>query len=197
MARSVMGMIEEFGRRVEESAGPDVRRRVMSGSARVASGIEPTSLWVKGAVERLERLAGERTAVTVMEACGVACARVNHGVIARAKARRSRHASEEAFLAAEARDPQDGTWLERDGDVLYQTYTPQTFTNPARCYCALMSDLPPDETVPGIYCHCSKAFVRSYWEEVLGRPVQVEILKSAVSGSSVCRFRITPGAAAG
>jgi hypothetical protein len=197
MTTSVRGMIEEFGRRVEESAGPDVRRQVMTGSARVTSGLEPTSLWVKGAVERLERLAGERTAVTVMEACGVNCARINHGVVARAKARRSRHADEEAFLAAEARHPQRGTRLERHGDILYQTYTPRTYTYPMRCYCALLSDLPPSETVPRAYCHCSKAFVRSYWEEVLGRPVKVEILESAVGGSAVCRFRITPESAAG
>jgi hypothetical protein len=197
MAKSVVGIIEEFGRRVEESAGPAVRRQVMTGRARATSGLEPTSLWVKGALQRLERLAGEGTAITVMEACGANCARVNHGFIARAKARRSKHASEEAFLAAEARKSQRGTRLERDGDVLYQTYTPQTYAHPMRCYCALLSDLPPDESVPRAYCHCSKAFVRTYWEEVLGRPVTVEILKSAVGGSDVCQFRITPRSAAG
>ncbi|MCG6989299.1 MAG: DUF6144 family protein [Gemmatimonadetes bacterium] len=197
MATSVMSMIEEFGRQVEESAGPAVRQQVMRGSARATSGLEPTSLWVRGAVERLERLAGEQTAIAVMEACGANCARVNHGLIARAKARRARHASEEAFLAAEADDPEGGTRLEQDGHVLYQTYTPRTYTQNMRCYCALLSDLPPDVALPGTYCHCSKAFVRTFWEEVLERPVTVELLQSAVSGSDVCRFRITPRSTAG
>jgi hypothetical protein len=41
------------------------------------------------------------------------------------------------------------------------------------------------------YCHCSKAFVRTLWEAVMGRPVSIELLESAVSGSGECRFRIT------
>ena len=40
------------------------------------------------------------------------------------------------------------------------------------------------------YCHCSKAFVRTLWEAVLGRPVAVELVSSALSGASECEFEI-------
>ena len=61
-----------------------------------------------------------------------------------------------------------------------------------RCYCALVKDLPAGEAISQTYCHCSKAFVKTLWEAVLGKPVSVDLLESAVSGASDCRFRITP-----
>jgi len=60
-----------------------------------------------------------------------------------------------------------------------------------RCYCALIKDLPEGETISQTYCLCSKAFVQTLRETAIDRPVTVEILESAVSGASECRFRIT------
>ena len=194
MGKSTEGMIAEFGRQVEDVAGPAVSERVMAGSKGISThtSAEQTSLWVRDAIDRLDGLVADQTAVKIMETCGANCARVNSGVIERAKKRRSKHASEDAFLAAEMLNPQAGTRLERDGPVLYQTYTPQAFTRPMRCYCALLRGLPENETVSQTYCHCSKAFVKTFWEQALGRPVRVELLESAVSGSNVCKFKITP-----
>jgi hypothetical protein len=194
MGKSTVEMIAEFSRQVEDSAGPEIRAQVMAGSEDLTArtSAEETSLWVRDAIGRLDRLVAEQTAVKIMETCGANCARVNSGLIERAKKRRSKHANEEAFLEAERRKPQAGTRLEREGAVLYQTYTPQAFTRPMRCYCALLRALPENETVSQTYCHCSKAFVKTFWEEALGRLVRVEILESAVSGSNVCKFKITP-----
>jgi hypothetical protein len=44
----------------------------------------------------------------------------------------------------------------------------------------------------GTHCGRSVGFVRTAWEAVLGLPVDVALLSSAISGSSECRFRITP-----
>lgn len=194
MGKSTLEMIAEFGRQVEDFAGLEVREQVMADSEDLTArtSAEETSLWVRDAINRLDMLVADQTAVKIMETCGANCARVNHGVIERAKKRRSKHASEEAFLEAERRKPQAGTRLEQEGAVLYQTYTPQAFTRPMRCYCALLRALPENETVSQTYCHCSRAFVKTFWEEALGRPVRVEILESAVSGSNVCKFKITP-----
>jgi hypothetical protein len=194
MGKSTLEMIAEFGRQVEDYAGQEVGEQVMAGSEALnaRTGAEQTSLWVRDAISRLDSLVDEQTAIKIMEACGANCARVNCGVIERAKKRRSKHASEEAFLEAERRKPQAGTRLEQEGAVLYQTYTPQAFTRPMRCYCALLRALPENETASQTYCHCSRAFVKTFWEEALGRPVRVEILESAVSGSNMCKFKITP-----
>jgi hypothetical protein len=192
MGKSILGMIEEFGGQVEAHAGPEVADRVMQGADQITakSRSETVSLWVKGAIERLDALAPETTCRGIMEACGRNCSRVNHAVVERSKARRDRFVSEDEFLEAEIRKPPTGTRLERVGNVLYQIYAPQFYTHPMRCYCALLRGLPENQRVSQTYCQCSKAFVQALWQEVLGRPVTVELLESAVTGSSQCRFKI-------
>jgi hypothetical protein len=194
MSKAVVGMIEELGGQVEAITDRRIREQVLAG----AEGITPktngaeVAQWAKGAVDRLDALVPPEAAVQIMENCGVNCATKNSGVLDRAVARRRKHADEEAFLAAEIKKPMAGTRLEREGDSLIQVYTPQAFSRPMRCYCALVQDLPAGETMSQTYCHCSKAFVRTVWEAVLGRPVRVELLESAISGASECKFRITP-----
>ncbi len=193
MAKSALGMIEQFGHEVDVVVGKNVQQQVMAGMDGLTKKSKPdvVAVWMRDAVERLDALAEESDRVTVMENCGANCAHVNGGVIERGKTRRAKHASEEAFLAAEIRKPQAGSRLERDGNILYQIYTPAGFSRPMRCYCGLMRGLPEGTQVSPTYCHCSKAFVRTYWSHVLGRPVQVDVLETAISGSTECRFKIT------
>jgi len=83
-----------------------------------------------------------------------------------------------------------GTRLERQGNIVYQFYTPQSYTRPVRCYCGLLRGLPDDETVSLTYCHCSKGFVERVWEAVVGRHVKVELLQSVVHRDKECKFAI-------
>jgi hypothetical protein len=193
MAEPVLGMIEQFGREVEAVTGESARQQVMAGAESLTPKTKPEAiaLWVRDAVDRLDSLAAEDERAKVMESCGVNCARVNGTVIERGKARRARHATEEAFLAAEVAKPQAGTRLERDGDILYQIYAPAAFSHPMRCYCGLLRGLPEGVQMSPTYCHCSRAFVRTYWSEVLDRPVRVDVLETAITGSTECRFKIT------
>lgn len=192
MANSIAGMLEELGGRIASTAGKKVRASVMAGSDRVASGKDKEALarWVQGAIERLDRLTDRKTSCAIMEACGANCARRNKSVLERGKARRRKHGTLEAFLAAEEKKPVAGTRLERKGAVLYQFYTPRAFTFPRRCYCALLRGLPENETVSPTYCCCSRGFVKTYWEAVLGTPVSVRVLASAVTGEAECKFEI-------
>ena len=192
MPNSIAGMLEELGGRVASVAGKKVQASVMEGSDRVASGKDKEALarWVQGAMERLDRLTDRKTRCAIMEACGANCARRNKGLIERGKARRRKHGTLAAFLAAEERKPVAGTRLERKGTVLYQFYTPRAFTFPMRCYCALLRGLPEKETVSPTYCCCSRGFVKTYWEAVLGAPVSVKVLASAVTGEAECKFEI-------
>ena len=96
-----------------------------------------------------------------METCGYNCTRHNFSVIARGKARRAKFDSEAAFLALKYINRRLGTRLKQDGNILIQTYTPQSFTHPMRCYCSLLSGLPTGEQVSPTYCNCSKAFVQT------------------------------------
>jgi len=191
MVSKQAGMLEQLGGNIERFCGKDVREKVMAGSGKIhrASPVE-MARWVKGAMERLDSLVDKETAARIMEECGYNCASVNRTVIDRAKDRRSRYATVEEFLVAGVQKPMRGTRLVREGKVLYQYYTPQSFGKGMRCYCGLMRHLPLEEVVSPTYCQCSKGFVAQFWEAVLGRPVKVDVLESALTGARECRFAI-------
>jgi predicted hydrocarbon binding protein len=42
------------------------------------------------------------------------------------------------------------------------------------------------EAVPPSFCHCSTSWDRQLWEGVLGRPVEVEVVKSLLKGDERC-----------
>lgn len=192
MAKSRFGMIEEFGHQVENAVGAEVCLQVMAGAETLTAKTsgEDVSLWVRDAISRLDELAPEEVRIKIMETCGYNCTRHNFSMIARGKARRAKFEDEATFLAAEIRKPQAGTRLKQEGNILIQTYVPQSFSYPMRCFCGLLRDLPEGKQVSLTYCNCSKAFVRTYWSEVLGRPVDVDVLETAVTGSTECKFRI-------
>jgi len=150
-----------------------------------------TAEWVKGAMERLDSLVDEKTRIQIMQNCGYNCADLNKRIIERAKVRRRKYKTIDEFLKAEQRKPITGTRLVREGNLLYQFYTPRAFTKPMRCYCSLLRALPEEVTVSPTYCHCSEGFVKKFWENVLERPVKVELIQSAVSGATECKFAIS------
>jgi len=189
MANSIKGMIEELGRNIEALAGSKVKDKVMEGSEAMGGRAQgrQTALWVKAAMDRLDKLADKKTRAAIMEKCGVNCAKFNSGVVKDVLGRRKKYSTLEAFLEAEVKNPVEGTKLERRGSTLILFYLPRTYARPMRCYCVLVNDLPEDEEISPTYCQCSRAFVRTWW------PVKVDILETALTGSDQCRFRITMG----
>jgi predicted hydrocarbon binding protein len=149
-----------------------------------------TAQFVKTAMEKLNGAVNEKTITRIMQNCGYNCAKKNHRVIERAVARRKKYGNIEKFLEAEQQKPTKGTKLTREGNTLYQFYTPQAFTRPMRCYCELFKELPKEDTVSITYCNCSRGLVEKYWEAVLEKPVQVDVLQSAISGAKECKFAI-------
>jgi len=192
MTKAKLEMIKEFGYQVEKASGSAVSSRVMAGAEalRLATSRKEISLWMRDAIDRLDAAVPEQERVAIMENCGYNCARHNSTIITRGKTRRAKFDNEAAFLAAEQAKPQVGTRLKLQGDFLVQTYTPQSFTHPLRCYCSLLGELPAGQHISPTYCNCSKAFVQTFWSEVLGRPVKVKILETAVTGSTECKFEI-------
>jgi hypothetical protein len=195
MSRSILGMIKGFGENVRAVAGEKVQAEVMEGRAGLTARAKPVAAarWMKGAIDRLDRLTDKKTRAEIMTRCGRACLRVNAAFVSGIKARRKKFASEDEFLAAEVKKPLTGTRLERRGKFLYHTYTPRTFGRSRRCYCALAGALPDAENMSPTHCLCSKAFLQGYWEAALGRPLGISVLETALSGARECRFRIDLG----
>lgn len=184
MTKKTAGQIEEIGGHIEQFAGKDIRKKVMEGGDKVAasSDMKKVALWVKGAMDRLDASTDAAKREQIMLACGYNCIEINNGPMQIAKARRQRYPTEEAFLKAEMQKPPKGMRFEREGNALIQYYSPCTFGGGMRCYCSLIRGLPENETASATYCQCSRGFVQKYWEGILGRPVQVELGDTAISG---------------
>jgi hypothetical protein len=186
------GMIETIRASIGRFAGEAVGKKIIEGCGKITdkSSKKEFAEWAKCAMEKLDELVDEETRFKIMESCGCNCIEVNKRVVEKAKARRRKHRSIDEFLEAEQKNPMRGTRLVREGKVLYQYYTPKSFTRPLRCYCGVMRGLSPNETVSLTYCHCSKGFVQKLWESVLERSLGVEVLQSAISGAEECKFAI-------
>ena len=192
MKQTACRVVTEFGVNVRRYAGNKVEEEVMEGSERLtpSSASEEFAQWAKMAVDRLDDLVDEPTRNRIMQHCGRNCSQEYQEVIQFAKDRFQQSRDLNDFLESESRTEFPGTKLWREGDVIYQVYDPASFVEPTRCYCCLLRSLPSEERISTTYCHCSEGFVKSYWEEVLGRPVKVEVLESVVSGGKECRFAI-------
>ncbi len=188
----ISGQMQTLAEVIENVAGNDVREQVMAGSETLKASTKPEriALWTQGAIARLDGLVDEAAREQIMETCGETCARINATPIERARARRRKCADLDAFLEGEQKNPPSGMRFSREGDLLYQFYTPQSFSHPMRCYCSLTKGLPAGETMSATYCQCSRAFVQKYWEGILERPVEVDLLETAISGADECKFRI-------
>jgi predicted hydrocarbon binding protein len=59
------------------------------------------------------------------------------------------------------------------------------------CHCPRVRDaLKISETIPPIYCYCGAGFYIGIWEEILQKPVEVEVLETVLSGDVVCKIAI-------
>jgi predicted hydrocarbon binding protein len=141
---------------------------------------------MRGAMERLDKLVDEGTRFRIMENCGFGCAQMNRGAMDEAVTKRKKFETADEFIEAEQKKPAKGTRLLREGSVLYQRYTPQSYG--VRCYCEMVAAT--EENISPTYCHCSKGFVKKLWEAVLEKPVEVDLIQSAISGAKECKFAI-------
>jgi hypothetical protein len=92
----------------------------------------------------------------------------------------------------------------REGDSIIATKIPKSGslveyfkeTDPDKkrslyCHCPRVRgsiDGKPD--ISRTYCYCGAGFYRAIWEYILGRPVEVEVLESVLSGGDACRIAI-------
>ncbi len=62
----------------------------------------------------------------------------------------------------------------------------------AYCHCpwAKASLRHPEAHVSPRFCQCSAGFEKQYWDAVLDRPVQVDVVRSVLQGDLVCEFAV-------
>lgn len=190
MTKDDIHPLRDLAMLVERFVGAEARENVTRGYERMATAsAEEVAQWLKGAMERLDALPDAKARAQIMAQMGLNCAEMNRSHVEKALARRAQFETLEAFLDAEEKEPGQGTRLERDGDLVHQYYTPLSGFG-CRCYCSLWRGLLKDENVSLTWCQCSRAFVATVWEGYLGRPGDVELVESCISGAEECRFVI-------
>ena len=59
------------------------------------------------------------------------------------------------------------------------------------CHCPRIREvLQTSETLSPTYCYCGAGFYKGIWEEILQRPVRVQVLESVLQGDQVCKISI-------
>ncbi|MGD8395323.1 MAG: hypothetical protein PVF43_07590 [Candidatus Eiseniibacteriota bacterium] len=59
------------------------------------------------------------------------------------------------------------------------------------CHCPRVRDaVRLGRTLPVTYCLCGAGFYRGIWQEILGRPVRVEVVSSVLAGDEACRILV-------
>ncbi|MGB3905825.1 MAG: GyrI-like domain-containing protein [Anaerolineae bacterium] len=189
---------ERLAENLKRVLGADAEKEVARGAGKVtleSSGDERVD-WVKGAMRRLDELAGEEQRFDILSRCAHIFSQKR---IERLKAVYERNGDIDEVLEAMHEDPD---WYEgpvREGAIIYVTKVPrnpegyEAATNEAEkrmhyCHCAI-ARRSPDE-VPPTFCYCGAGWYRQIWEGILGEPVRVEILKSLTGGDDTCEFAI-------
>jgi predicted ArsR family transcriptional regulator len=176
------GRIGRLARAIEKDAGREVLLKVMEGVDQYLSTSSYTekAAWMRDAIERLERLVGVEGSRRIMESCGQKCCGLTSRKIAK------KLMSETESIADFVQKLNDAGL----GGGRLQLVDKHTITGGYdHCYCGHVkkTDQPFSSTT---YCHCSVGWYKQLFESALGRPVDVEIKRSIISGANRCDFII-------
>ena len=84
------------------------------------------------------------------------------------------------------------TKIPKSGNLIeYMRETNPDIKRQYYCHCPRVRDiLKTSETLSPTYCYCGAGFYKDIWEEILQKPVEVEVLETVLEGNEVCRFVI-------
>ncbi|MCP4752494.1 MAG: hypothetical protein GY866_16510 [Proteobacteria bacterium] len=91
-----------------------------------------------------------------------------------------------------------------DGNTVYATKIPKSEflkeymneTDPVKkrwyyCHCPRVRNiLKTSKQISTTYCYCGAGYYKGIWEEILQKPVEVEVLNSLMKGDDVCKIAI-------
>jgi len=192
---------------LDRLAGEEVRNEVMAGSEGLADDPAPEELaeWFRGAVDRLDGLAEEGTRKRVMMDSSPDVFPPE-----RIEALRERYREKGDLDDLIRVMYEDGSWHglswyeypERRGDSIFVRKIPfnpegyEDATDPDErryhyCHCRVVKAvMRAGETISPTFCFCGANWYRQLWEGVLGKPVEVEVLRTVAQGEDACEFLI-------
>lgn len=213
----------KFSKALDETVGKDVRGKIMQGSERPSVSIDQEGVveWTIKAMDRLDKLADERSRRKIMTGC--ACRFPEH----RLQPLRERFEKTEDFDSIHrmlqnlfVSDLKTGLKLNddvirkilswgwgvagvRQGTTIIATKMPFELKehldekDPQMkryhyCHCPRVRAIirSPKRKISTTYCYCGAGFYKHIWENILQRPVEVEVLETVLGGANVCRIAI-------
>lgn len=133
---------------------------------------EFTERWVKNLIDSIDSQLDRKSKIRLMESCGRACAR--GGAIREAKA----CGDNLDKLLSKLKQWIGKENVRKDGKRVFLDYR--------KCLCQLVSE--GSLKLSDTYCYCSVGWLKEMFEEVIGKPVKVDLKESIKSGGEMCRF---------
>lgn len=175
------GRIGRLAKHIEKEAGRSIVELAMKDADTFAKANPAGKAeWLKGAIERLENAVGEDKARKIMESSGRMCC----GATCRKRAQqavRGAQSINEIVKRLNKAHLGGGRLKVKDKHTVTGGYD--------QCYCGQVKHT--KTPFPSLtYCHCSVGWYKQLFETTLGRPVDVEITQSIISGAKTCEFFI-------
>lgn len=143
---------------------------------------EKKAEWWQQAVEKLQNEVGTKMAVDIMRSCGSMCC--GQGNRKTAKRLMGESDSIEDFLDKISK------YEVKEGELEYKLVGRDIIIGKHnRCFCGQVKKT-KNLFVNNIYCQCSVEFNRQFFSAAFGRPVEVELKQSIISGGDCCEFVI-------
>ena len=172
------GRIGRFAKIIEKEVSKEMMIKILQDSDKYNS-YSPSKKaeWWKDVIIRMEKELGTEKTKEILNICGSKCCGQGHRKTVRKKFEDSN--SIEEFLNK----------ISING-VTYELVDKNTIVAEyQRCFCGQVKGTKaifPNMT----YCQCGTEFNRHYFSSAFAKPVEVELIKSVISGSDCCKFFI-------
>jgi hypothetical protein len=172
------GRIGRFVKIVEKEVSQDSMKNILQDSDKFNSyNLSKKAEWWNNTINCMKKEIGEEKTKEILCICGSKCCGQGHRKTVRKKFEESN--SIEEFLEK----------ISIKG-VTYELINKNTIiAEYERCFCGLVKGF-KEKFTDKTYCECGTEFNRQYFSSAFGKPVEVELIKSVISGSDSCKYII-------
>jgi hypothetical protein len=181
--------------------GENARRKILKDREKlftIESNNEERTQWLKSVIERIDQTAKEYEKYDILSYCA------HNFSQKRIDSLKSIYKETGDLDEVLKEMHKDYAWYEdpvRKDNVIYVTkipYNPEGYKKAQTleekqanyCHCPLVRNHFNEEISP-TFCNCSAGWYRQLWEGILGRPVNIKILRSLIKGDQNCEFAIS------
>jgi len=180
--------LTDFCSSIREELKPEVAEKVLKGfELQQDDGKEELVNWLLEVMKRFDDSVDISLRKKIMKKMGYECAIVHKAHI-EGKKKRDQFSSLDEYIANEQQNPYDFK-ISRSGDKINLVFNPSAMG--CNCYCGPWQSLRKDQKTSLSFCYCSAGHHEYIWKHIIGKPVDVDITCSCISGSDRCRLTVS------